>query len=81
MVWGAILEARTLFLLSTSASASLGRRGNNFKEGKFKFLALTETKLRGKEEVSWSGVNVIITGAQEMERAREGVAILLNSLD
>ena len=31
----------------------------------------------GKEEVSWSGVYVNIAGVQEMERAREGVAVLL----
>ena len=30
-----------------------------FKKGKFELLALTETKLKGKGEVSWSGVNVI----------------------
>ena len=30
-----------------------------FKEGKFESLALTETKLKGKGEVSWSGVDVI----------------------
>ena len=51
-----------------------------FKEGKFQLLALTETKLRGKGEVSWSGVNGIIGGVQEMERAREGVAILSNDV-
>ena len=33
-------------------------------------------KLNG--EVSWYGVNSIIAGVQEIERAREGVAILLN---
>ena len=49
-----------------------------FREGKFELLALTETKLKGKGEVSWSGVNGIISGAHEMERAWEGVAVLLN---
>ena len=43
-------------------------------------LALTETKLKGKGEVSWSGVNVIIAGVQEMERAWEEVATLLNDV-
>ena len=42
-------------------------------------LALTE-KLKGKGEVSWFGVNGIIVGVQELERAREGVAILLNDV-
>ena len=51
-----------------------------FKEGKFELLALTETKLKGKGEVLWSGINVIFTSAHEMERAREGVAILLNNM-
>ena len=46
-----------------------------FKEGKFELLAL---KLKEKGGVSWSGVNVIFAGVQEMERAREGVAVLLN---
>ena len=51
-----------------------------FKKGKFELLALTETKLKGKGEVSWSGVNVIFAGVHEVERAREGVAILLNDV-
>ena len=51
-----------------------------FREGKFEWLALTETKLKGKGEVSWCGVNGIIAGVQEMERAREGVVILLNDV-
>ena len=102
MVCGAVLGARTLIFLPTSASASLRQseryrrllpcitrrnyinrlstwnvRGINdttkqeevvdiFKKGKFELLALTETKLKGKGEVSWSGVNVIIVGVQEM---------------
>ena len=51
-----------------------------FKKRKFDLLALTKTKLKGKEKVSWSGVNVLIAGLQEMERAREGVAVLLNDV-
>ena len=43
-------------------------------------LALTETKLKGNGEVSWCGVNDIITGVQEMKRARERVATLLNEV-
>ena len=43
-------------------------------------LALTETKFKGEGEVSWCGVNGIISGVQEMERAREGVAVLLNDV-
>ena len=45
-----------------------------FRKGKFELLALTETKLKGNGEVSWSGVNGIIVGVQEME----SVAVLLN---
>ena len=48
-----------------------------FKEGKFKLLAL---KLKGNGEVSWCGVNGTIADVQEMERAREWVAILLNDV-
>ena len=39
-----------------------------------------ETKLKENREVSWCGVNDIIAGVQEMEKAREGVAILLNDM-
>ena len=51
-----------------------------FREGKFKLLALIETKLKGNGEVSWYGVNDIISSVQEMERAKEDVAILLNDV-
>ena len=50
-----------------------------FKKEKFELLVLTEMKLKGKGKVSWSGVNVIFAGVQEMERDRERVAVLLNS--
>ena len=50
-----------------------------FREGKFELLALTETKLKGNGEI-WCGVNCIIASIQEMERAREGVAIVLNDV-
>ena len=43
-----------------------------FREKKVEFLALTDTKLKGNGEVSWCGVNSIIFGVQEMERARNG---------
>ena len=49
---------------------------NIFKKGKFELLAFMETKFKGKGEVSWSGVNFIFAGVQEMERAREGESIL-----
>ena len=49
-----------------------------FREGKFQLLGLTQTK--GNGEVSWCRVNGIIAGVQEMERARKGVAILLNDV-
>ena len=41
---------------------------------------LTETKLKREGEVTWCGVNVIIADVLERERAREGVAILLNDV-
>ena len=50
------------------------------RKGNFELLALTETKLKGNGEVSWSGVNDIIAGDHEMERATEGVTILLNDV-
>ena len=39
-----------------------------------------EKKLKGNGEVSWCGVNGIIASVQEMERAREGVAVLMNNM-
>ena len=53
---------------------------NIFQKVKFELLALTETKWKGKGEVSWCGVNGIIAGVQEIERARKGVQILLNNV-
>ena len=51
-----------------------------FEKGKFDLLALTETKLKGEGEVSWVEVNGIISGVEEVKRAREGVAVLLNNV-
>ena len=48
-----------------------------FREGKLELLTLTESKLKGNGEVSWCGLNDIIADVQEMERAKEGVGILL----
>ena len=53
---------------------------NVFRKGRFEFLALTLSKLKGNGEVSWFGVNGTTTDIQEMERAREGVAIQLNDV-
>ena len=51
-----------------------------FREGNFELLALTEMKLKGKGEISLCGVNGIVVGVNEMEKAREGVVILLNDV-
>ena len=51
-----------------------------FKKRKFELLALTETKQKGNGEVSWCGVNGIIASVPEIERVKEGVAILLNDM-
>ena len=51
-----------------------------FSNGKFELLALTETKLKGNEELPWCGINGINAGVQEMESARAGVTILLNDV-
>ena len=37
-----------------------------FRKGKFELLALTESKLKGNGEVSWTGVNGIVVGVQEI---------------
>ena len=51
-----------------------------FRNGKLELLGLMEAKLKVNGELSWCGVNGIIAGVQEMERAREGVAILFNNI-
>ena len=42
-----------------------------FRKGNFELLDLTETKLKGNEEVSWCGMNSIIVSVQEIERDRD----------
>ena len=54
--------------------------GHVFKNGKLELLAMTETKLKGKGKLSWCGVNGLIAVVQEMKRAREGAAIMLNDV-
>ena len=44
-----------------------------FRKGNFELLALTLTKSK------WCGVNGIIVGIQEKERAREGMAVLMKN--
>ena len=51
-----------------------------FGKGKFEWFALTEMKLKGNREVSWCGVNGIIASVHEIEKGKEGVAILLNDV-
>ena len=57
-----------------------GRGMDIFRKGKFELVVLTKTKLKGNGEVSWCGVNGIIAGVQEMERSKEGMAVLLNDV-
>ena len=52
--------------------------GNIFRRRKFELLVLTEEKLKGNGAVSWCKVNGIV-GVQEIERARECVAVLMSS--
>ena len=40
---------------------------------------MTETELKGNWEVSWYGVNCIIADFQEIDRGKEGMAILINN--
>ena len=51
-----------------------------FRKRKCELFGLVDSKLKGNREVSWCGENGIIAGVQEMERAREGVAVLLNDV-
>ena len=41
---------------------------------------LTVVKLERNGEVSWCGISGIIAGVQDMERTREGVAMLSNDV-
>ena len=45
---------------------------DTFREGKFEWLALTETKLKEDGRMSWCGKDGIIVSVQKIERAREG---------
>ena len=49
-----------------------------FRKRKNDLLALTETKLSENWEVSCCEINRIIAEAQEIEKAREGMAVLMN---
>ena len=40
---------------------------------------MMETKFERNWELSWCGVNGILTSVQKIERARKGVSILLNN--
>ena len=53
-----------------------------FRKGKFELLTLAETKLKENGEASGFRVSGtrIISYVQEIERAREGVALLLNDV-
>ena len=51
-----------------------------FRRGKFEWLTLTATKLKGNGEVSWCGINGITAGVQENERVRDGVDVLMNGV-
>ena len=57
-----------------------GRGGGCFQRRKFRVACFDETKLKGNREVSWWGINGIIAGVQEMERVKEGVAVLLKDM-
>ena len=46
----------------------------------FQLLTLMKTKLKRNGEALWCGVNGIIAGVQEMERAGEGIVVLLNDV-
>ena len=49
-----------------------------FRKGKFELFDLTETKLKANGEVSWCGVNGIPVGVQEIEKASDGIIVLMN---
>ena len=51
-----------------------------FRKGKFMLLALCEIQKKKNEEFSWCWVNGVSMGVQEIERAREGVAVLMTDI-
>ena len=57
-----------------------GGVGEHFQRRKVRVACLDRDKIEGNGEASWCKVNGISAGVQEMERAREGVAILLNDM-
>ena len=65
MVWSDVLGARTLFLLPTSASASLGR------SGRFRQLPLCNTRRNFNRLGTWN-----VRGINETAKRKEAVDIL-----
>ena len=57
-----------------------GRGGGCLWKGKVRIGCLDGDKIVRKWRISWCGVNGIIAGVQEMERSREGVAVLLDDV-
>ena len=51
--------------------------GDIWGKGDLELLALTGTKLKGNGKILWCWVNHVIVGVHEIERAREGVTVLL----
>ena len=51
-----------------------------FRKVKFELFSLTETKIKWNREISVCGLNYICGEVEKSEKAREGVAPLLNDV-
>ena len=75
-----ILKVGTLNVRGVNKEEKREELGIVMKEKGFDVLALTETKLKGKGEISFGMYKGIYAGVNERVRAREGVAIVMKDM-
>src|SRR6201990_823295 len=75
-----ILKVGTLNVRGVNKEEKREEVGIVMKEKGFDVLALTETKLKGKGEISFGMYKGIYAGVNERVRAREGVAIVMKDM-
>ena len=75
-----ILKVGTLNVRGVNKEEKREEVGIVMKEKGFDVLALTETKLKDKGEISFGMYKGIYAGVNERVRAREGVAIVMKEV-
>src|SRR6201990_2155529 len=75
-----ILKVGTLNVRGVNKEEKTEEVGIVMKEKGFDVLALTETKLKGKGEMSFGMYKGIYAGVNERVRAREGVTIVMKDV-